>query len=136
MLAMLRRWRLARDGGPAVELGLVLPLLIAMIYGVIEAGRLFWTISVLQFAVEQAARCAVVDSNTCSGSGTNTAQCDAAAWALGLGLACGDFTLASCANGAGKEVSISYTFQSMAMQILPGGSLFTVNINAGSCYPT
>lgn len=136
MLVMLRRWGSAKSGGAAVELGLVLPLLIAMVYGVIEAGRLFWTASVLQFAVEQAARCAVVNTTTCSGSGSNTAQCYAAAWALGLGLSCSNFTLASCAGGNGEEVSISYTFQSMAMEILPGGSLFSVNINAGSCYPT
>ncbi|HEV2300882.1 MAG TPA: TadE/TadG family type IV pilus assembly protein [Stellaceae bacterium] len=114
----------------------VLPFLIGMILAVIEVGRLLWTVAVLQFAVEQAARCAVVDSAACGGSGNNTAQCNAAFWALGLGLQCGDFTLGSCANGAGKQVSISYTFQSVALEILPAGKLLTVNLNAGSCYPT
>ena len=138
MIGRLRRWRGARDdrGGPAVEMAFVLPFLIAMVLGVIEVGRLLWTVAVLQFAVEQAARCAAVDSTACGGSGNNTAQCNAAGWALGLGLACSDFTLAACANGAGKEVSISYSFQSVAMQILPHGSLFSLTLNAGSCYPT
>jgi hypothetical protein len=115
----------------------VLPFLIAMVFGVIEVGRLLWTVAVLQFAVEQASRCAVVDAaGDCNGNGSNTPQCSAAGWALGLGLACSDFTLSSCANGAGKEVSIRYTFQSLALQILPGGQLFSVDLNAGSCYPT
>ena len=137
-LALLGRCgaRLGRRGGAAVEMADVLPLLIAKVFGVNEVGRLLWTVAVLQFAVEQAARCAVVDSATCGGSGTKTAQCDAAAWALGLGLACDDFALSRCANGAGEEVSVSYTFQSPVTQILPGGNLFSVNINAGSCYPT
>ncbi|HVH75898.1 MAG TPA: TadE/TadG family type IV pilus assembly protein [Stellaceae bacterium] len=137
IIYLLRHCGVLRDrrGGPAVEMAFVLPFLIAMVLAVIETGRLLWTVTVLQFAVEQAARCAVVDSAACGGTGTNTAQCNAAGWALGLGLGCGDFTLASCANGAGKEVSISYTFQSVALEILPGGKFFTVNLNAGSCYP-
>lgn len=138
IIDLLRRCGLLRDhrGGPAVEMAFVLPFLIAMVLAVIEVGRLLWTVAVLQFAVEQAARCAVVDSATCGGTGNKTAQCNAADWALGLGLECSDFTVASCASGAGKQVSISYTFQSVALQVLPGGQFFSVNLNAGSCYPT
>ena len=137
IIVLLRHRGVLRDrrGGAAVEMAVVLAFLIAMVLAVIETGRLLWTVTVLQFAVEQAARCAVVDSAVCDGTGANTAQCNAAGWALGLALGCSDFTLASCANGAGKEVSISYTFQSVALEMLPGGNFFTVNLNAGSCYP-
>lgn len=57
------RWRLGDcRGGAAVEFALVLPFLLGLIYGTIELGRLFWDLAMLNFAVSDAARCAVIDS--------------------------------------------------------------------------
>src|SRR5579872_6503783 len=61
---------LAHDshGATAIEFALVAPALCMLIYGVMEFGRLAWTQSALNFAVEEAARCASVTPTVCGTS--------------------------------------------------------------------
>ena len=59
VLARLRRFIRAKDGVAAVEFALIGPILIVMILGVVEAGRLFWFQSSLEYQVEEAARYAM-----------------------------------------------------------------------------
>ena len=56
---MLGRLARAEDGIAAVEFALVGPVLILMIMGVIEGGRLFWMQSSLQYQVEELGRYAM-----------------------------------------------------------------------------
>jgi Flp pilus assembly protein TadG len=62
--------RLVRDrsGAAAIEAGLLLPLLFGLVFGAIEIGRLAWTRNALEFAVSEAARCAVIGSAPCDTS--------------------------------------------------------------------
>ena len=53
-------------GAVALEFALGLPIFIAMIYGVFEFGRIFWTQSTMEFAVEEAARFALVNPDASS----------------------------------------------------------------------
>ncbi len=53
-------------GAVALEFALGLPIFLAMIYGVFEFGRIFWTQSTMEFAVEEAARFALVNPNASS----------------------------------------------------------------------
>jgi hypothetical protein len=130
----------SRGGSVAIEMAIVLPFLIAMIYLIIEVGRLLYTVAALHFAVERASRCAVVDAAACGGGAPKTPQCYAAAWALGLGLGCGNVNatgtcaIAGSPNG-GTEISIDYTFQSPVMQLLPGGNELSLPLHAQSCFP-
>ena len=48
-------------GAVALEFALGLPIFLAMIYGVFEFVRIFWTQSTMEFAVEEAARFALVN---------------------------------------------------------------------------
>jgi Flp pilus assembly protein TadG len=48
-----------------MEFALVFPSFILLTMGVIEFGRAMWIQNTLQAAVEQAARCAVVNTTTC-----------------------------------------------------------------------
>ena len=56
---MLRRFGGSQSGIAAVEFALIGPILIIMIIGVIEGGRLFWFQSSLQHQVEEVARYAM-----------------------------------------------------------------------------
>lgn len=49
------------DGGAAVELAFVLPVLVLILLGMIEFGRLMWTKSNLQYAIEETARYAIAN---------------------------------------------------------------------------
>ncbi len=51
-------------GVAAVEFALIVLPLLLMVLGIIDGGRMLWTQNSLQYAVEQAARCAVVNSKT------------------------------------------------------------------------
>ena len=57
----LLRVRDARGGAVALEFALCLPIFLALIYGVFEFGRFFWTQSTMEFAVEEAARFALIN---------------------------------------------------------------------------
>jgi Flp pilus assembly protein TadG len=122
-----RRFLRDRHGGAAIEMALVFPFLTLMILGAIETGWMLWTASTLDFAVEEAARCASVDVNNC-GTQANI-QAVAAAKAMGLGMNAGAFTVSSPA--CGKQVSAIYVFN-FAM---PFRANFNVTIPATSCYP-
>lgn len=52
-------WR-ARSGAIAAEFALVLPLLLILIFGLIDAGRLLWTMNRAEKAVQAGARVAAV----------------------------------------------------------------------------
>ncbi len=52
----------SRLGAVALEFALVFPVFLLLIYGLFEFSRVFWTENTLEFAVEEAARFAIVDS--------------------------------------------------------------------------
>lgn len=57
---MLRRLHRDRRGASAVEFALVLPVLLTLLFGTLEVGRLMWVRSTMQFAAEEATRYALV----------------------------------------------------------------------------
>lgn len=57
-------WR-ARDGAAAIEAAFVLPILLMLLLGIMEIGRMAWVQSALNFSVQEAARCAVVRPDLC-----------------------------------------------------------------------
>ncbi|HEY8573926.1 TadE family protein [Phenylobacterium sp.] len=67
--------RLARDieGATAVEFGLVLPVFVAMMLGLLSVGMLAFSVNSLQFAAEDAARCAAVKTTVCTDASTTRA---------------------------------------------------------------
>ena len=52
-------WR-DEDGAALVEYALVLPALLALAFGLMQLGGMAWTQEALNYAVQEAARCAVV----------------------------------------------------------------------------
>ena len=53
---VLMRFIRARRGAVALEFALGLPIFLAMIYGIFEFGRVFWTKNTMEFAIQEAAR--------------------------------------------------------------------------------
>jgi len=114
-------------GGSAVEFGLIAPVYFAALIGAIELGLMLWTQVGLQHATEMAARCASVNSATCSS--TSAIQTYATHQAFGLSVPASTFTVASLA--CGNQVSASYDF--LYISAYMGAPKLT--LNARSCFP-
>lgn len=114
-------------GSAVVESALVLPLLFAFGFGMVEVGRALWTQNSLQFAVEDAARCAAINTVVC---GTTTAIKTYAAGRVNVAaITASDFTVS--APACGKKVSVSYPFESLVPDLVP----VSVTLTAQSCHP-
>jgi Flp pilus assembly protein TadG len=116
-----------RHGGAALEMALLFPFLSLMILGGIDAGWMLWSASTLDFAVEEAARCAAVDATNCATAAN--VQDVAVGKAMGLGMSAADFTVTTPA--CGKQVAATYVFHFL----MPFSTNFNVSIPATSCYP-
>ncbi len=116
-------------GTTAVEFALLAPVLFSLILGAIEFGRFLWTLEALNYAVQEAARCWVVNPDgKCA---TSTAvQTFAASAAPQLGFTASNFTatIASC----GYKVVGSYNFRFIATGLIP----LSPTLNAQACFPT
>lgn len=62
-----RRIRLDQSGSSAVEFALVLPLLLLLLFGIIDVGRWIWTYNEAEKAAQMGARFAVVSNSVTSG---------------------------------------------------------------------
>lgn len=115
-------------------MAIVLPILTAAIVGTIAIGWLLFSINVLFYAVEMAARCAAINASACSGSPlatqvTNT-EAYAASMAYGLSLKGTSFTAAPA--GCGWQVTYNLAFDG-AIPFYPD---LKVNVPISACYPT
>ncbi len=124
---MARKWHPSRSGSIAVEMAILLPVVLLFVLGLAEFGRAIWTKATLDYAVEVAARCAVVDEIRC-GDASQT-QSYAANRAAGLAIAPSRFTVASAS--CGMRVSVSLPFHFVASGILP----YVITLNSSACYP-
>src|SRR3954451_20440555 len=98
---MIRRRPRSGRGQALVEFALVLPILLLMIFGIVDAGRLIFTYNTISNAARDGARVAIVNQ---SPSGTDT--CDtvsATAWPTGCAVTSG-LTLGL----APADVSVTY----------------------------
>jgi Flp pilus assembly protein TadG len=76
--------RSADEGAAAIEAAFIVPLLLLMMFGIVECARAFWTYHRMLLAVEEAGRYAMIyaaspgllNSTTCPGvSSANVADC-------------------------------------------------------------
>lgn len=104
--AMLRLWR-GRDGATAVEFALVAPLLMLVLLGVMETGRVMWTQAALNFAVQEASRCMAVDPTCATNAG---AQAFAAQKVAGLKIPASAFAITQQTCGRRIRAEVTYSF--------------------------
>ena len=60
---ILMRLAKCRRGAVALEFATGFPIFLAMTYGLFEFSRVFWVQNTVQFAIEEAARSAIVDAD-------------------------------------------------------------------------
>lgn len=62
MRAAIRRFPTCQNGASAAEFALVLPILLLFLFGIIDVGRLMWTLNGAEKATQMGARAAVVSN--------------------------------------------------------------------------
>jgi Flp pilus assembly protein TadG len=128
-LAALKRDRI---GATAIETALVLPILLALFFGIIEVGHLLWTVTALNMAVQDAARCVSV-SNVQSPPATlcdtqTHMQSFAASRTWGMTVPATTFTLSTPACGYLVTASYPYT---PIVSYIP----LSMTLTASACFP-
>lgn len=116
---------LGRRGSSAIEYAIIFPVLLLVMLGIMDSGRLLWAYSTLYRATEAAARCGAVDVTACGT--TNQIRSKAVSSAWGLTVAPAAFTVATPACGVQVSASYSFSFS------MPGFS--PLALNASSCHP-
>jgi len=124
------RWRFLPDakarfiknthGASAVEFAIIAPVFFLLLFGAIECGQMLWTQNALQYAVERAARCAIIDISTCTQS-----YAASLVYVQNLDATVFSVTSASC----GTKISASLPFTAIVIPI-------QVTLTASSCRPT
>lgn len=114
-------------GSVAIEYALVLPALLLFTFGVIDIGRLLWTQTTLDRAVEAAARCGAINSLTCGTAAQ--IQAYAVGQAYGLAVTTAAFAVTSPACGVRVTATSSFTF------VIPWIATQNIPLAATSCYP-
>lgn len=112
-----------------VEFALVLPVFLLVVMGLVYFGVLVWVHGSLQYAVEDAARCARVRTDICTDATTTTAY----ARSRYFGLGTPSFTYAKPACGyqvTGTVVAPAADF--MPLRLLGVGSS---TLTAAACFP-
>ena len=91
MICIVRQLYHARRGIAALEFAVVAPVLIMLMFGTIEFGRLLWTLQGLQMTAVEAARCMGILASSCASSGsyssdntTSFIETTAAGWGISL----------------------------------------------------
>jgi Flp pilus assembly protein TadG len=115
------------SGATAVEFAFTMPLFLALLIGSVQLGLLLWTQFGLQYGSEAAARCASIDTTSCSTSDQIASY--AANHALGLSVPSAAFSVST--PSCGNQVSASYPY---AFYTLVAGTL-TVTLTTRSCFP-
>jgi Flp pilus assembly pilin Flp len=127
-----RRSKYGQRGSVALEYGLIAPLLLVVVLGTIDTGRLIWNYTTLYRATEAAARCGAVNTIRCATAPQIKAYAVTEAW--GLTIDASAFTVA--AQSCGLQVQASYAFNS----IIPGFDLVApiglITLQATACYPS
>jgi Flp pilus assembly protein TadG len=120
-LKMGSRWQsfsACRCGATAVEFAIVAPVFLAMMVGVFELSRAMWIKASMQYAVEEAARYAAV--NTSSSAATLQTYAESKLSDVGVGTTGMTFTIT--ADGTVADIQVSYSFETLT-SLLPFPSL-------------
>lgn len=132
---LIRRLARATSGAALAEFAVTLPVLVLMLFGTFEMGRLLWIANALHYSVQQAARCGSFNATLCgNGSNVTTSQTQSyAAGIAGAGIPSSAFTVnfsTACGTVTGTKVSAAYT----VTLFIPYMSL-SPHLTASSCFP-
>jgi Flp pilus assembly protein TadG len=125
------RVELHRRGTAAIEYALILPVMLLIVFGLMDIGRLLWTYTTLSRAVEAAARCAAINTAECGTSAQIRSRAVTEAWGLSVTSATFTVTTPSC----GVQVRASYDFKFIIPMLDAVTPLGTITLEPTACYP-
>lgn len=135
-MRMLGRFIRDTRGANAVEFAFVLPLLFAMIVGVIEGNRLLWTRQAIQSAAANAARCMSVGNEGCDTASGAQVYARKRAEKMGVSVPLSDITVSrnqTCHGETGmNQVAFDVAFDSPVAALLP----LPERLTAEACFPS
>jgi Flp pilus assembly protein TadG len=124
---VLRSLLIDATGSALIQFALILPPFLMMMFGVAEVGRVLWLQNAMHYAVQQAARCAAINTTTCSAANVGSY----AAGASGANVPAAAFTLTSPDPSCGRQVKGQY-----AVRLNIPYYKATWTLNAQACFPT
>jgi Flp pilus assembly protein TadG len=107
---MMSRLLQDRRGAVALEAAFVLPILFAMLLGMMEFGRMTWTSAALNYAVQEAARCASVRADVCKDAVTTRNYATQRFMAMYIPAASVAFTFTTPACGKQVRGEVAHSF--------------------------
>ena len=119
--------RPGQSGSSAVEMAVVLPVALLFVIGLLEFGRIIWTQTTLDYAVESAARCASINSNLCGNAAA--VQSFAVRAAAGLAVTTSNFSLSTPSCGSLVSASLPYNFA------VPWLFPYSLTLTSSACFP-
>ena len=126
------QWLLQRCGAVAIEYALLLPIILLFTVGLMDVGRLLWTYTTLNRAVEAAARCAAINFVECGTTAQIQNRAVAEAWGLNIGASAFTVSTADC----GIQVNGVHDFVFVIPGLAAVAPLGTITLDAKACYPT
>ncbi len=119
------------EAAAAIEFALVLPIILAFTFGVIEVGHLLWTVGALNMAVQDSARCVSVSNVSTPPSTLCDTQLHMQSYAVahtwGMTVPASTFTLTSPA--CGYQVTASYPYTPVVSYIP-----LSMTLSASACF--
>ena len=104
-------------GSAAVEFAFVMPVLAALVLGMMEFGRAMWTRQTMQYAVEQAARAALANAALTGPQIANMVTADL------IGMQGTTPSVVASATASQVSVTASYSFAFIVPRLLPFGPI-------------
>ncbi len=114
-------------GAAAIEYAILLPALLIFTLGIVDVGRLLWTQTTLDRAVEAASRCAAINATQCGTAAK--IQAFAVQEAYGLQITAAAFTAGTSGCTAGVQASVPFRL------IIPWLARPSLTLKAKACYP-
>lgn len=135
LMALLRALAASRAGAALVEFAFVAPVALAMLFSLIEGGRIYWIKQTLNDVAYATARCMSV-SSACDTAASQKAYAVTRARDLAVSVEENDVTViggTTCKSAAGSNsVSITHRFNSPMGGFLP---FVPEEISATACFP-
>jgi Flp pilus assembly protein TadG len=123
----LRRICPDEQGTSAIEFAITAPVFFMMLFGLIETGLLLWTQLGLQHGSERAARCATINTTTCSSVSAIQTYAAQQSFALNPSPSIFSVTTPACGN----QVNADYSYKFLTTYF----NLPTLTIRAQACFP-
>ena len=117
-----RRFSWDASGAAAAEFAILGPVMIALLFGIVQGGVMLWTQFGLQQATERAARCGSINSTQCG----SVAQIQAYASANSLGRSVPPGTFIVSTQACGTQVAATWTASVLT---------YSMPLSASSCFP-